>query len=241
MLYLRNMSNAGCPECGEAVRFAPRLFGIPYCPKCGWGLQGAENTSKALAFLMPMIGVLSLLLFFRIIILGWPIAVNCMFLVWFVLVPCIFGALSYFDYGRIIVAEPQTVPAKPEDWILHASAEYQQWLRLSVPRSVGISWKGWVRVAIGAFTLFVIFYFLFVPWITTGRAPNLLQWLRGNALPIGVLLAIGGWANFSLIRQYWSDLPLLGSGNAVIGRATLQEYQTIRIGTGQIGRGSSVE
>jgi uncharacterized protein (DUF983 family) len=241
VLYVSYMSNPRCPECGERVRFAPRLFGLPYCTKCGRRLQDAENTSKALAFLMPMFGVLSLPLFFRTIILGWPIALNCLFLACFVLWPCIFGAFSYLDYAKIIVAEPQTVPAKPEDWILHASAEYQQWRRLSVPRPVGISWKGWVRIAFGAVTLFVISHFLFVPWITTGVEPHLLQRLRGNALPIGVLLAIGGWANFSLIRQYWTDLPLLRSGNAVIGRVTQQEYQTIRIGTGQIGRSSSVE
>lgn len=241
VLYVSHMSNPRCPECGERVRFAPRWLGLPYCTKCGWRLQDAENTSKALAFLMPMFGVLSLLLFFRTIILGWPIGVRCLFLACFVVWPCVFGAFSYLDYGRIIVAEPQTVPTKPEDWILHASAEYQQWLRLSVPRSVGISWKGWGRVAVGAFTFVVISYFLFVPWIATGVAPHLLQWLRGNALPIGVLLAIGGWTNFSLAHQYWTDLPLLRSGSPVIGRVTQQDYQTIRIGTGQIGRSSSVE
>jgi hypothetical protein len=184
---------------------------------------------------MLALALLSLLLFFRTIILGWPPAVSCLFFACFVAYPVLLGALSWLDYSKIIGMEPQTIAQKPEDWTLLSSKKYQPWLGLSVPRPTCISWNGWLRIAIGVACLMAVAYLLFIRSISSDFGLQFLERLRVKAGPIGILLAIGAWANLNLARQYWTQLPLLESGSAVIGRVLQQQYKNVQ------GRYSLVE
>ena len=98
-------------------------------------------------FLMLALALLSLVLFFRTIISGGQ-PVRLLFFACFVAYPVLLGALSWLDYAKIIVAEPQAIARKPENWTLLASTKYQSWLGLSIPRRTCISWNRWLRIAI---------------------------------------------------------------------------------------------
>lgn len=193
-----------------------------------------------MAFIMAIIAFLGLLFFYRTIVLGWPLAVKSIYLVCWVVFPAILGFFSWVDYGRIVIAEPQTVPPKPEDWSARATLEYQLFLNLSVPRRVFISWKGWLRINIGVICCALICY-LAVPPTTVDFVDQLFQKLKADALPVGILLLIGGWTNLNLVRQRWSHVPLLKSGIAVVGRVAQQQFQNVRIGMDMIGRYSLVQ
>jgi hypothetical protein len=235
MLYVLVMANVRCPYCDKRVRFAPRGFGLPYCTNCGWRLRDAESSSQQTIFLMLALALLSLLLFFRTIILGWPLAIRCLFFTCFVAYPVLLGALSWLDYSKIIGAEPRTIAQKPEDWTLLSSKKYQPWLGLSIPRRTCISWNGWLRIAIGVACLMGVAYLLSIRSTSSDFGLQFLERMRAKAGPIGVLLAIGAWANLNLARQYCTQLPLLESGSAVIGRVLQQQYKNVR------GRYSVVE
>src|SRR5437879_368226 len=241
MLYVRAMAKVLCPYCGERARFAPRLFGSPYCIKCGWRLEGAEKSSKGSAFLLPGLAFLGLLGFFGAIIQGWPIAIDCVFLACLVLWPGLLGAVSWLDYTKIVAAEPQTVSPKREDWTVRANEKYAPLLTLPAPRAVSISWKGWVRILVGAACLGIGSYVLFAAGDTRDFGSHFVQNLSNRAFPISILLVIGVWANLNLIRQRWSHVPLLQSGSVVVGKVLQQKYQNITIGLDLIGRYSLVE
>jgi hypothetical protein len=178
--------------------------------------------------LLPMLVLLGLLPFFGGVLLGWEWPIRCLYLACFVLFPGSLALLSWMDYRTIIVAEPQTVSARPEDWTVRATARYEPFLNLPTPRVVRISRKGWLRVSVGAVCLgLALFVFL--------------RQMRGAALPVGAFLLIGGWANLNLVRQRWSHLPIFESGTIVIGRITQQRFQNVWIGTDLIGRYSLVE
>jgi len=240
LLYFSGMAKVLCPYCGEQIRFAPPLFGMPYCEKCGWKLEDAEKSSRQMALIMPFIALLGIIFFYRTIILGWPLSVRFIYLSCWVAFPASVGLLSWLDYRRIIVAEPQTVPPKPEDWLVRAASEYQLLLSLSVPRAVCISWKGWLRILIGVVCLAIIIC-LVVPKSSADFARPLRITAGPDAFPIGVLLLIGGWANLNLIRQLWSHRTLFKSGKVVIGRVVQQQFQNVRIGLDMIGRYSLVQ
>jgi hypothetical protein len=166
------MAKVLCPYCGCHAHFAPRLFGLPYCVNCGWKLEDAEKSSRLMVVLLPMLVLLGLLPFFGGVLLGWEWPIRCLYLACFVLFPGSLALLSWMDYRTIIVAEPQTVSARPEDWTVRATARYEPFLNLPTPRVVRISRKGWLRVSVGAVCLgLALFVFL--------------RQMRGAALPVG--------------------------------------------------------
>jgi hypothetical protein len=192
-----------------------------------------------MALLLPIFAFLGLLIFYRTIVLGWPWAVRCIYLAGCVFLGCV-GLLSWLDYTTIIVAEPQTVPPRPDDWDTRATSEYAPFLNLSTPRFVRISWKGWLRIIVGVICLGVVFI-LAIPPVSVDFGEHFLRQLREAALPIGVLLLIGGLTNLNLARQRRSHLPLFKSGTVVIGRVVQQRFQNITIGMDMIWRCSLVE
>lgn len=240
-MYVLGMPSVLCPYCSERGRFSPRLFGSPYCVRCGWRLQDAEKSSKQSALILFVVAFLGLLLFFGTILRGWPIPIVCLYLICWFGFPIVLGVLSWMDYQNIIVAEPQTVAPNPQDWTVRAMSEYQPWISLSVPRRVRISWKGWLRIAIGTVCLAIDFYILVPPWNLTDFGPRLLRNLNERVIPVSVLLVIGMWINANLIRQRWSHVPLLKSGAVVVGKVLQQKYQNIAIGLDFVGRYSLVE
>lgn len=234
------MANVFCPYCGEKIRFAPRLYGMPYCRKCGWKLEEAEVASRQAALILLVISVLGLGFLYRTIVLGWPLAVNFIYLVCFGLFPATLGVLSWFDYQKIVEAEPQTVPPRPEDWEARSATEYRPYLNLAIPRRIAISWKGWVRVFIGVVSLGLALY-LVMPGASADFWTESFQQLKADTIPVAVLLVIGGWANLNLLRQRWSHVPLFRSGNVAIGRVRQQQFQKIQIGIDMIGRYSLIQ
>jgi uncharacterized protein (DUF983 family) len=218
------MARLLCPYCGGETRAAPRLWGLPYCERCGWKIEKAEKGSRQMVFIMPIIAFLGILFFYRTIVLEWPLAIKVLYLFCWVAFPGSLGFLSWLDYRRIIVAEPQTIQTKPEQWAVLATSEYQPFLGLSTPRAVSITWKGWLQICIGVICLVFIVFFVVSPF-SGDVARDVLQRVRAAALPIGFLLLIGGWTNLNLIRQRWSHVQLFKSGNVAIGRVIRQKFQ----------------
>lgn len=221
------MAKIFCPFCGDEIRFAPRLYGLPYCCKCGWRLGQAEKDSRQMTFAMPILAFLGLVFFYRTVVLGWPLAIKGIYLACWVVFPAVIGFLSWSDYRRIIVAEPQTVPPRREEWTARAASEYQPFLQIVAPRPIQITWKGWLRICIGAVCIALIYF--------------VLSRLSSDFVPAGILIIIASWTNWNLIRQRWLHLPLFRSGSVVIGRVVKQRFQNIRIGMDMIGRYSLVE
>ena len=236
------MAKVLCPYCGERARLAPRLFGLPYCVRCGWRLQDAETSSKQLSLILSLVALIGLVGFVRTVILGWPIVIDCLFLTCFVVMPGVLVTLSWLDYQQIVVAEPQTVTPRPEDWLVRATAEYQPLLNLSVPRAVQVSWKGWLRITVTAGCLGLVFYRILASGVPEHVGLGfVLQRLREQMLPVSVLIAIGGFTSINLVRQRWSHVPLFESGNVAVGRILQQKYQNITVLMDLIGRYSVVE
>lgn len=240
LLYVCAMAKPICPYCGTGMRFAPRLFGMPYCDHCGWRLEDAEKASRQMALVMPVIALLGIALVYRTTVLGWPLGISFIYLAGAVVFPVTVGLLSWLDYRKIIIAEPQAISSKPENWLVLATLEYQRFLRLSVPRTLSISWKGRLRIFIGVVCLGIIAYLLVLASLAN-PGTDLVQRLYGAALPVSVLLLLGGWANLNLIRQFRSQRPVIISGKAVIGRITQQQFQKVRIGMDMLGRYSLVQ
>ncbi len=126
MLYVLAMAKVLCPYCGERTRFAPRLFGLPYCVACGWRLERfGKITSRQAALINLIIAFVGILLTVGTIIRGWPIPIVGIYFICSFVFPVVLDALSWSDYQKIIVAEPRTVEPKPQDWMAHANAKYQ--------------------------------------------------------------------------------------------------------------------
>ena len=230
MLSAYEMTSVRCPYCGGNVRFAPRLFGLPYCTTCGWKLKEAEKSSRQFALVALIIAFLGLIFFYRTIVLDWPLPVRGLYLIFWTIFPALLGFLSWLDYQRIVVAEPQTVTPKTDEWAALAASEYEPILRLSTPRIACIAWKGWLRVCIGFVCIGPILYLVIAE-----------PFGAGNLAIIGMLLIVVAWANLNLVQQHWSHVRLLESGNVVIGRVVQQRFQNVRLGTDMIGRYSLIE
>jgi hypothetical protein len=190
--------------------------------------------------MFPLLAVLGLLISYIPIAAKSPIPIDCLYFACWVLFPATVGFLSWREYNRIIVAEPQTIAPAPESWEARATKEYGPLLNLPIPRNVRISAKGWLRIGFGV-AVFLGIAFILSRQPTPDFPMSLLQRIREKAVPVVVLLAIGCWANLNLVRQFWSHVPLLKSGSVAIGRVVAQRYQNVTLGSDLIGRYSLVD
>jgi len=242
----RRMTKIACPYCGGPLHFAPRLLGMPYCVKCGWQLQGAKKRSRQSAYALPLVSLIFLLPSIAFALRppsDGPKVMNVFAsVVYFVgfLGLMAQGVISWADYKKISYAEPRTVTPNPDEWKQLAVREFQTMTALPVPRTVRLSRKGMLRIAIGIACLGAAVVITVLALNSTDSPSSVMERLHSVVIPIGILLLVAAWTNMNVFRQWPSHVPLLRSGNSVVGKVLQQKYQNIHIGMDFIGRYSLV-